>query len=148
MIIIKSGDVLQAKENLICHQCNELGVFGGGLALQIATQYPNVEKEYQEYCKDFNRKGKELYGEWQTCQAHREVFIANCFTQQNFNTRYDLVKKVFKQIKNYAKQRDLSVCMPCGYGCGIANGDWNEVLKIIESIFTDYDITIYKLKEE
>ena len=55
---------------------------------------------------------------------------------------------MFKKIKSYAKQRELSVCIPYKYGCGIANGEWAEVEEILLDIFDDYDLTIYKLKEE
>lgn len=34
------------------------------------------------------------------------------------------------------------------YGCGIANGDWKIVYKIIEEVFRDYDVTLYKLGGE
>ena len=43
MLINKSGDILKATENIICHQCNTQGIFGGGLAYQIKGTYPNCE---------------------------------------------------------------------------------------------------------
>jgi len=50
MLIIKKGNILEAEENLICHQVNCLGSFGGGLALQIANKYPFVAKECKKRC--------------------------------------------------------------------------------------------------
>jgi len=147
MLIIKQGNVLEATENIICHQVNEHKIMGGGLALQIARLYPKVEEEYIKYCDSFNEKNKDVYGEWQICQAKGEQFIFNCFTQQHFITRYDLVKKVFKQIKLYCKQRDLSICIPYKYGCGIANGEWEQVESILLDIFDDYDISVYRLED-
>ena len=43
MLINKNGDILKATENIICHQCNTRGIFGGGLAYQIKSTYPNCE---------------------------------------------------------------------------------------------------------
>ena len=57
-----------------------------------------------------------------------------------------MMEIAFKEIKEYAKSFNLTICMPYGIGCGIANGDWNEVYKIIEEVFSDYDVTLYKLE--
>ncbi|RAP14807.1 hypothetical protein HS9_00130 [Bacillus velezensis] len=38
-----------------------------------------------------------------------------------------------------------SITLPYGIGCGLAGGNWNDVNKMIESIFEDYEVTIYKL---
>lgn len=46
MIIDKKGDVLESGCNVICHQVNEYGVMGGGLAKQIANKYPSVSEDY------------------------------------------------------------------------------------------------------
>ena len=70
----------------------------------------------------------------------------NMFSQkENFDTDYEAMKKALKEIKQYAKSLKLSICMPYKIGCGIANGDWNIVYKIVEEVFNDYDVTLYKL---
>lgn len=51
MVTIKNGDILESTENIICHQVNVDGIMGGGLARQIASCYPDVEKGYREFCK-------------------------------------------------------------------------------------------------
>lgn len=144
MLIIKKGNILNATENIICHQVNENGIMGGGLALQIAAQYPNVEIMYKSFCDEYDRKQWDIYGDYQLCDLGDNLIICNCFTQQHFNTRYDLIEKTFRQIKSYAKQNKLSVCVPWCYGCGIANGDWKKVEKTLIDIFDDYDLVVYK----
>ncbi len=42
------GSVLDAKENIIGHQVNCIGVMGAGLALQIKNKYSMV---FEEYCE-------------------------------------------------------------------------------------------------
>lgn len=72
----------------------------------------------------------------------------NIFSQkENFDTDYEAMKIALEEIKQYAKDFKLSICMPYGIGCGIANGDWNIVYKIIEEVFSDYDVTLYRLEE-
>ncbi len=141
MLIIKKGNVLEATENLICHQVNENGVMGGGLALQIANKYPNVERDY----KNFLRTELEPIGMWQWVELEKGKYIVNCFTQKDFETQYTEIKNIFSYLKKLCIERDYSICIPYKYGCGIANGSWEQVESILLDIFTDYDITIYKL---
>lgn len=75
--------------------------------------------------------------------------IANIFSQKlNFDTDYIAMEKCLRYIKIWAENNNLSIAIPYGIGCGIANGDWNEVYKIIEKVFEDYSVTLYKLREE
>lgn len=148
MIKIVKGDILESKENIICHQVNEDCVMGGGLALQIARTYPKVEKEYQEFCKRFDDK-KMLYGQYQICQIGKRKYIANCFTQREFNTNLKDIRLVFSGLLESCKLNGLSICVPYKYGCGIANGNWEEVSKLFEELSNEYgiDIVIYELED-
>lgn len=72
----------------------------------------------------------------------------NMFSQkENFDTDYEEIKRCLEFVKRSAKQTKRSIAIPYGIGCGIANGDWNIVYKIIEEVFNDYDVTLYKLGE-
>lgn len=146
MLIIKKGDILQAPENLICHQVNEYGSMGGGLALQIAIRFPEVEREYNNYCKI--HKTDFLFGKWLLVGIDNGRYICNCFTQKDFNTQYEAIKNIFSYLKELCIEANYSICIPYNYGCGISNGDWRIVESILIDIFDNYDITVYKLEEE
>ena len=45
-----------------------------------------------------------------------------------------------------ATDENLTIAIPYGMGCGIANGEWSKVSKIIEDVFNDYGVSLYKLK--
>lgn len=69
------------------------------------------------------------------------------FSQEpNFNTNYYCLKECLETVKKDAKATNKSVAIPYGIGCGIANGDWEIVYKIIEEVFSDYDVTLYRLE--
>lgn len=71
------------------------------------------------------------------------------FSQRpNFDTDYIAMKKCLRYIKQWAENNNLSIAIPYGIGCGIANGDWNKVYKIIEEVFSNYSVTLYRLREE
>lgn len=73
--------------------------------------------------------------------------IANMFSQkENFDTDYLNMKIALTYLKKFAQENDLSIAIPYGIGCGIANGEWDKVYKIIEKVFSDYDVTLYKLE--
>lgn len=142
MIIFKTGDLLEANENIICHQCNTKGVFGGGLAYQIKQVYPQCEKQtidWLSYKKDF------MGDYYLYIDKKNNKMIANCFSQnEDYTTNYEALTKCFTRLKNDCIDMKQNIAIPFKYGCGIANGDWDIVLGILENIFTDYDLTIYK----
>ena len=145
MLIYKKGNILKATENIICHQVNEEGIMGGGLALQVATQYPHVEQEYKKFCNEF--KGL-LYGQYQVCKIDNKKYIVNCFTQRKFVTNLKDIENVFRELLESCKLNNFSVCIPLKYGCGIANGNWDEVSKLFEDLSNEYeiDISVYRLE--
>lgn len=148
MLIYKVGNILNAEEDIICHQVNENGVMGGGLALQIATQYPELEKEYKNFCSNFTKD--RLYGKHQVYRIGNKKYIVNCFTQRNFITNLRDIELVFSELLECCKLNDLSICIPYGYGCGIAQGNWGEVSKLFETLSNTHgvDIVVYRLERE
>ena len=134
---LRNGDLLQADVDIILHQVNLQGFMGGGIAYQIAKTYPNVEKEYMEF------KEKEL-GNVCFVKTNKYV-VGNCFSQNwYFETDYTALGKCLDKVVNYMKANSLkTVAIPYNYGCGIASGDWNTVVKIFNKKIPD--IIIYKL---
>ena len=147
MVKIKQGNILNCSENIIVHQVNVQGIMGGGVARQLALQYPELEKEYSKHCKELENNYELLKGNVFFCGVSNNKTICNMFSQKpNFNTDYEAMKKALTYIKRWAENNNLSIAMPYGIGCGIANGDWNKVYKIIEEVFSDYEVTLYKLE--
>jgi len=145
MLKIVKGNLLEAKENLIMHQCNEQAIFGGGLAYQIKGKYQQVEIECLKYIKEMDERGiEEIQKHFVISKISETQSIVNCFTQKDFVTQYNAIREVFTYIKHYAKENGLSIACPFKYGAGISKGDFTEILEILIEIFDDYDITIYK----
>lgn len=147
---IIDDNIFNCTENIIVHQTNCQGVMGHGIALQIKNKYPEVFNAYYHYCK--TNIPTEILGTTLICQANDNKYIANLFGQLNYGeglqTDYDKFEKALKEVYNFAKQTNLSVAIPYKIGCGLANGDWNIVSKIIEEIFKDdVKLTIYRLEK-
>lgn len=147
MVKIKIGNILDSTEEILVHQVNTWGVMGGGVAKQLAKVYPNLEKEYAQYCKSYDNNFNQLKGKICAIDVNDKI-IANMFSEEgNFNTDYDAIKEGLYEVKDAAKQFGLNVCMPFKIGCGSANGNWDVVYKIIEDVFEDYQVTLYKLEK-
>lgn len=145
MIKIINGDILNCTEDIIVHQVNVAGVMGGGIALQLAKKYEKLEETYAEFCEMYDNDYNKLKGKVFKVML-KGKFIMNMFSQkENFDTDYESMKVALEEVKEYAKSYNLSIAIPYGIGCGIANGDWNTVLSIIDKVFKEYKVTLYKL---
>lgn len=144
MISYYKGNLLDSGCEIIAHQVNLCGVFGGGLAKQIAQKYPKCEEYYANYVYEqpieiINK----LLGTIDYYISGDEKFvIANCFSQEeNLNTNYNAIKECFRKIKSFAKgMKYKTIGVPFKYGCGIAKGDWDKVLSIFKELFDESEI--------
>ena len=150
MEIIKKN-LLKAKENIIVHQVNCMGVMGSGLAKSIKKKYPEVFNGYYHFCK--TNLVEEYFGTALICEANDDKYIANVFGQINYGTEerqtdYDRLKQALIEVKNFAKEKGLSVAIPYKLGCGLAGGDWNIVFDMITEVFNDVECNIYRYERK
>lgn len=149
-VVETTGDLLKSGEDIQAHQTNCLGIMGAGIAMHIKRMYPEVFTSYQNLCTE---KGKErtLLGTCQIVKTNTEnIHIANLFGQHGIGkgamqTEYPALKEALSTLKEEAKKNNLSVGLPYQLGSGLAGGEWSVVKKMIEEIFNDYPVTIYKL---
>lgn len=149
MIKVVEGDILLAKEEIIGQQVNCQGVMGSGLAKSIRAEYPNVFKEYKEFCDMFDEPIERL-GQVNFFEVEEGKYIANLFGQLEYGrdksvqyTDYKALYRALRFLKNVAKINEMSVALPYNIGCGLANGDWDTVYGMIDRVFEDYEVTLY-----
>ena len=157
MIKIVEGNILEATEDIICHQVNCMGVMGGGLAYQIKEKYPYVYANYRHICKEYLSENHSLLGEVIFgVFTHDNKIIANLCGQSNYGTHIQqtdyaalakALKIVYKAVNNTnSSLNGYSVAIPYNLGCGLGGGDWNVVYDMINRIFENYDVTIYNFE--
>ncbi len=149
MIKQVNGNVLKAKENIICHQVNCMGKMGAGLAKQIAKS-KNALDVYAKYCHLHRNNRESMLGDALFTQVAEDKWVAHCFGQLNYGrdkrqTDYESLKQSLQRVKDAAQRKEKSVAIPYGIGCGLTGGDWEVVYGIIDDVFWDYEVTIYKL---
>lgn len=160
-IKIKHADIMTANENIIAHQVNGLGIMGAGLAKLIKSEYPSVYESYREVCNQNTPErllGTNLmfapHGNPPTVHDVNNFdcrIIANLFGQARISrtvkqTNEAALEKALVRLRDYAVKHKLSVALPYGVGAGLGGGDWDDIYAIIDSVFEDYTVTLYKIK--
>ena len=150
LINIINGDLLKAKEDIICHQVNCQGVMGGGIAKQIKNKYPEVYREYLEIVKNPESK-KHLLGHASFTKTNDNKIIFNLFGQYNYGTEkrqtnYEALYNAMEMMFTYAQCCEYQIALPYNIGCGLGGGNWDIVYTMIEELSKKYNIyvTIYK----
>jgi O-acetyl-ADP-ribose deacetylase (regulator of RNase III) len=135
MKVIK-GDIielaLRGEFDVIVHGCNCFHTMGGGIALQIATIFPEALKKDRTTAYG----SKDKLGDYSSIRVVREeksFTIVNGYTQYSFgggevNVDYLAIQELFKKIaKDFS---GLRIAYP-KIGAGLAGGDWNVIKGII-----------------
>lgn len=142
-IIYRNCDLLTTTANYIAHQVNCKGVMGAGLAYQIRQQYPELYNTYKALCN--THAPDDLLG-----NVYIHGHILNIFGQRTYGrdktvvyTDYTALRNAFSLI-NRKLPPHATIAFPYGFGCGLANGDWNTVLKLITDCFPIRTIYICK----
>lgn len=148
MIIIKDGNLFNSEAQVIAHQCNCQGVMGSGVAKEVKERYPHV---YESYRKDYE-SGLLKPGYVNYTEARPSQIIASFCGQDKFGgdgkqyTDYNAVKECLIDIAlNMSLSNLKTIAFPYMVCCGRGGGNWDIILDMIEQIFKDFDVEIWKL---
>lgn len=145
------GNLLYAKEDIICQQVNCQGAYGAGLAKQIADKYPDTKKEYVDFCN--GKTSEKLLGEVLISKTD-DFYIAHLFGQNYYGnygpykerlgrqTIYSALECSLRKLKNMYPNKSYG--FPYMMGCGLAGGKWSVVRNMIGDIFQNQEVVIYK----
>ena len=150
MVNIINGNLLDSKEDYICHQVNCQGVMGSGVAKAIRDEWPEVFTEYRSYVDMCF--GTPLGSVCYVPINNSNQTVANMFAQSSYGydgkryTSYD----AFCNCLN-AMARDIpkskTIAFPYKIGSDRGGANWNIIYAMICEILGDWDVTIYKLEE-
>lgn len=146
MIKYRDGDATLPQSNnptIICHSCNNLGVWGAGFVVPLGRRYPQARQEYLKWAKIGC-----LLGEVQFVEVGPLLWVANIIGQEGVISKnnphpvsYEALKKGFTAVADYACVRGAEVVMP-RIGCGLGGGSWREVEKVLD-VFTDRAVSVW-----
>ena len=165
MVNFRSGNLLDADVEYICHQVNCQGRMGSGIAKSIRERWPVVYDEYRAKFDEMEEKLIEICGSWESQVDVSDVLLGdvqlvrvgdnktviNLFAQQYYGydgkryTSYDgfwtCLGKIRETVPAGAK-----IGFPDHIGCGLGGANWEVILTMIEEALNDYDVYIYKLE--
>lgn len=141
---IVSGDLLNAKEDIIVHQVNCFGAIGG-LAVHVFNKYPEAWKDYDDIIEQ-HKNSSGLLGHCQLSMQPDRKWVANIFGQYYPGADYrpEALRMAIRKLSEFARSLNLTVALPYKISCGICGGDWDEVLQMIEEEMKDVKCTIYR----
>lgn len=145
------GDLLDFPSGIqaIIHGCNTRNTMGAGIAAAIRKKFPEAyEADTLAY-----QAGKVVLGCWSAANLEDGRKIINLYQQENYNGKsgarlvsYDALAKGLTSIhEEICVKEGKKVGIPFNIGCGLANGNWNIVEAIVNSIFSPEELVIVKL---
>lgn len=163
----RQGDLLEAKEPIIAHGVNCLGVMGAGVAKSIAKRWPKTELTYREHCMKFSQHKQLLMGtSIPTYEEADKKMIFNLFTQfgVGFTERqvdYGALARNFLELNNSlelmrglneqkGKETDENYVQPPSVvaipkiGAGLGGGHWPIIEEIINGCTPDIHVVVYE----
>lgn len=151
MVKIVSGNLLDAKERIICHQVNCKGAMNSGVAKAIREKWPEVFTEYRSYIEMCfgSPLGSVCYA---GVNGGRQE-VANMFSQYSYGydgkryTSYDAFYNCLNSILRDSNPTD-SIAFPYKIGCDRGGASWDIIYAMIFNVLKDRDVTIYRLETE
>lgn len=152
---IINGNILDAEEQFIGHQCNSVSNKSAGLASELFKKFPEANI-YQNRPYPYIAKGDDLPGHT-VIRGKIVALIAQYYPgKANENSLIDSAKVregyFWQCLREIAKIEKLkSIAFPVGIGCGMAQGNWEHYCKMIENFekiantFHKVDVVLYRL---
>ena len=137
---------LQGDFDVIAHGCNCHNSMVGGIALSIATAFPQAQIADSLTSRgDINKLGTMTLTRSKCVNAKGSFTIANLYTQYDPgpDLDYDALRLALRKLG--LMYPGCSIGLP-KIGCGIGGGDWDVVEKIIAEELKGHDVTIVEFE--
>jgi O-acetyl-ADP-ribose deacetylase (regulator of RNase III) len=130
---------------VICHIVNSVGLWGSGFVVALSKKWKEPEQQYRDW---FKFKNSFELGNVGFVQVTPDTIVANMIAQHEtirtnqIPIRYDAVEECLNKVAERALETNSSILMP-RIGCGLAQGKWSEIEKIVKKTIDDKGIHCY-----
>jgi O-acetyl-ADP-ribose deacetylase (regulator of RNase III) len=125
---------------VMMHVCNNKGVMGSGIALQVKNQIPNAYRAYKEFESKFG--GIQL-GTISTCHnvinLHAQDGYGQGIRHLDYEALYQSLEKAAAYLESAGVER---IGVPYRMGSDRAGGDWRIVSAMLNSVFDNPNINV------
>ena len=148
MVKLIGGDLFTTEAEVIVHQVNCRGVMGSGVAKQVKEKYRQAYEDYVYKCKNFQIK--DYFGTTQLVHSNGKI-IANLFGEVDYGkdgARYTNYEAFYTALEDLYKKtnKDTTYAFPYKIGCALGGADWDIIYIMIQKVFHDRMVLIYKLE--
>ena len=141
------GDLIKMAKNgdfdVIIHGCNCYAIMGGGIAAQVAQNFPPAALADRQY----NRAPEMRLGSFSYGLLGQDnntyLMVINAYTQLRPGPDFRLISlaSALKNITGSLRLQGKRIGMP-KIGAGIGGGNWTYIEPVIELLMKDLDVTI------
>lgn len=164
MIKYTEGNVVNqpfAEPTCVPHIVNNRNLLGSGLAWNLARRWPEVKYDYHNwYQNDDDGCGSPFQlGQVQFLSVTSRVIVANMIAQsiphgETINgiyvrpIRLDSLYECMLRVGEFCKRKNIKNIMSGKFGGLRAGANFEEeIVPLIESLWSDFDVTIFEYKE-
>jgi hypothetical protein len=160
------GDVtdVTGEDNIvIAHVCNNQGRMGAGVALALASKWPEVKRGYQETIQSLLPARRLGYVSWCYDVGDTSLVVANMIAQKGFRSphnpkplRYAALVQCMIEVRDrilswndIKKDEGNWIIHAPKFGSLRSGGSWKLIEELIKEIWVDsgIDVVIYEFKE-
>lgn len=154
-VIYKIGNAVSAlivgEIDVLLHVCNNKGVMGSGIALEIKNRIPDAYKQYKHSKYQLGSTTIGVYEFGDEMFTHYRGKVFNMVAQDGYgkgirHLNYGALADCLRQVAEHRACTDETIGLPYKMGADRAGGDWEIVLELIEYILKDFNVVIYKLE--
>lgn len=147
---ITSGDATEVNKDIltvITHVVNDINVWGAGFVLALSKRWAEPKKEYHRLCSLIDEKV--LLGTSQFVKVEENTYVCNMFAMNGVASKQNhtplcmaSLAKCLMAVKLKAEKDNFKLIQMPKIGSGLARGNWNDILKLINIIFRDSNVSI------
>lgn len=148
---IENGNIFDSKCDIITNPVNCIGIMGAGLAKQFAIRFPRIKEEYRIACrlKDISIGHPSYHAIGENDDSRIVCNFPTMYYPGSITKKEDIELGLLQLCKDLTFPDSViynkSIAF-CALGCGIGRFSYNELKKLIFTIFEEYDnlIELYK----
>lgn len=152
MILYTQGNAVSAlidgEIDVLIHVCNNKGVMGSGIALEIKNRVPDAYDAYMQGKDD--GLGSISVGWYSPSDDTINGMVINMIAQDGYgrgirHLNYGALARCLHKASQISKT--LNIGLPYKMGADRAGGDWEIVLEMVEFFLKDFTVVIYQLED-
>ena len=147
MIEFTKGNMFLVGADFLVNTVNCNGVMGKGVALKFRHRYPEMFKEYRNYCKNNGMFPGDAVVHHHVTEDNKHIYICNVATKKDWwkNSTYRYVARCLDNLYDKLSThvyKNVIVALPA-LGCGKGGLDWNLVKDMIQERLSELPQQIY-----